>query len=191
VQFADELFRAKGGAHATQHSFDIYIKGQRGERKPGVFLYGIGKHSTMNYNTGYGQPERMMILAREMAYVAAQKDGPFTEAERARAADIFTKYVDIVNGGESGTVSILAANPFSPAVFNERLGRLPQANLSAQTATLLLESLDVSQFEGIYIPGNIPAADLVVVEDELTPAVKLTADNLDPINSRFFYTFPR
>lgn len=191
VQFAEDLFKAKGGPYASQNKFDIYIKGERGDRKPGVFLYGASKDSTSPYNRGYGQPERMLIFAQEMAYIAAQKDGPFTEAERTKAEELFHKYADLVNGGESGLVSILAANPFSPAVFNERLGRLAEVNFpDPQAAVFLLEHLGTSEFEGIYIPGNIPPKDLTVVEDDLTPLVKLRNEDIDPSMSRFYYTSP-
>lgn len=189
VQFAEDLFLAKGDPRASRSMFNIYIKGERDDRRPGIFLYGKKPDAIEEYNVGYGQPERLRIFTNEMGYIMAQTEGPYTEAERARAAELFQKYADMVNGGKSGHISVIAANPFSPPVFNERLAGLPEASLNdTETTLFLLKNLGVHVFEGIYIPDTIPPQDLVVMDVELPILGKLDEANIDPSFSRYFYT---
>jgi len=152
LAFAEALFRAKGFYHPDNaRQFDVYIAGRRGERERGLFFYGQRADTPVSLHTGYGQPERLRIFAREMAGIVAQTDGPYSAEERQRAHELFEKYAEVVNGGEDGHIAVLRANPFSPAIFNYRLQRLPGV-VREHEPDLIMESLKrngTDEFEGI------------------------------------------
>lgn len=190
VSFAEELFRAKGFFHPdSARQFDIYIKGQRSDREPGIFFYGKNADSSNPFHEGYGQPERLLIFAQEMGNIMLQTKGPYTDEERQKARELFTKYAAVVNGGETGHIAILRANPFSPDIFNYRLANLPNLDTSNTQAVLAtLKELGIYEFEGIYVPGMVAPDDLELMSTELPIEYKLEEANLNPAQSRYFYT---
>jgi hypothetical protein len=189
-EFATQLFYAKGYRYpASERQFDILIRGKRQDREPGVFFYPL-REPAEEYRVGYGVPERLHVLAMEMACVMLQKEGPYTPAERDRARQIFTKYRDFIDGAGNSHVSVIRANPFNPNIINHRLQDLPEIaeNNDKEEVIRHLRVLGFNFFEGVYIPGPITAADLEDTGARLPILTSLDERTLSPSQSRFFYT---
>jgi hypothetical protein len=182
----------RAGYHSpgNERRFDIYIKGVRDGREPGVFFYPLEEPAS-EFRTGYGIPERLHILAFEMGCVAVQSDGPYTEAERDRARTIFEKYKAVIHSDENSHVAVVRVNPFNPNVINSRLRELPEAvnSLDPETAVGQILLSELQLWEGIYVPGSITPADITVIDTHL-PLLSSLRQLIDPSRSRFFYTPP-
>jgi hypothetical protein len=187
IAFAEELFKRKGMYEpGAAKRFGIYIKGKRDDGEPGIYFYGrtASENSAAEYNKGYGQPERLLIFAQEMAAVMALVQD-YTVEERHKARELFDKYSAIANRG--GHVAVLRANPFSPAIFNQRLAGLPYlATPDSHRIIETLKVLDLNRSDDIYIHGSVPPADLQLMDVQLPTPVTVGPD-IDPTRSRFFY----
>lgn len=194
VDFATELFERKGYRYpASESQFNILIRGMRGDRQPGVFFYPLPADAT-EFRNAYGVPERLYVLAREMGCVMLQENGPFTQTERKRAREIFENCQAAIAGKGDSYMAVIRANPFSPNVINHRLEHLPgyaEDEMLADWAIGRLKSLGYKEWEGIYIPGGVPAADLQIMNVRMHIPVSLREESLDPAHhSTFFYTPP-
>lgn len=191
VKFAEDIFKAKGFYEpAKSRQFDVYVKGIRGDREPGVFLYPISPDDHIRFNQGYGVPERMHILAHEMGCVMLQGD-VYTEAERTLAADIFYKYKEKITV-EQPNVAVLEVDPFSPAVIDARLGEaISQLRvMELEKQAFILGRLGLGEWEGLYIPGIIPECDIRDTGERVEVADMLDENKINPKRSRFYYTPP-
>lgn len=186
VDFAEQLFRTKGKHDLnTEGQFNKLIKGVREEREPGVYFYGAPSSRADDYNTGYGRPERLFIFTQEMGCVMLDESGTYSPAERARARELFEKYLPSVNG--DGFISVLEANPFSPAIFNQRLMGLPDIEPDAKDILLnALRSNATMPFEGIYVSESVPLSDIAVAAEKLPIKYPLTEETLHGFYSRYF-----
>lgn len=192
VAFAEELFRTKGYFNPDSvRQFNRYIKGSPSEREPGVFFYAKNAGDFNSFNPGYGRPERLSIMAQEMGCIMATDNGIYTDAERQKARELFLKYAAIVNGNPDEHIAVVRANPFSPNIFNSRLGNLPNIQPERLVALpIVLPSLGVHEFEGVYIHGSVPPGDLELLAVKLSNYFQLSEDHIDPTKSRF-YSPPR
>lgn len=187
VDFAARLFKFKGFYHPDNlRKFNRYVKGQVDNRPPGNFFYEVTDTDTDN---DYGIPERMLILGTEMRYVTAMED-VFDPAERKIAHGIFERYHDFIYGA-NGSISTFTVNPFSPPVINQRLQQFGDLDIEAipvEQAIVFLQR-PRRQFEGVYIPGEIPPEDLKLLDHtKPIPFTDLIAPTIDPTRSRFFHT---
>lgn len=190
VDFATELFRQKGYRYpASERQFDILIRGMREDRKPGVFFYPL-REPAEEYRVGYGVPERIHLLAMEMACVMLQEEGPYSPEEREKARQVFIKYRDLIKGDEDNYVAVIKANPFNPNIINHRLSGLAQASQDTEPENVIrqLGGLGFGMFEGIYVPGPIASTDLELMDARLPVLTSLNERTLSPAQSRFFYT---
>jgi len=197
LDFAKELFRNKGDFREGRDlAFKKYILGDLGDGQPGIFFYPVNeftRHNGSFFNTGYGIPERMNILALEMGYVALMDDGPYTYAEKNHAESIHEKYRDLILGNSDSHIAVLKANPFSPVIINHRLARLPavRKKLTQEAAIEQLKILDSYKWDGVRIPQTIPPEDLELVDVRLPIetglATPLREAKIDPSHSRFYY----
>lgn len=184
ISFARELMHQSSGySPEVGRRFDTYVAGEKQERPPGVFL-SVFKPGEGRFNSGYGVPERSMILMHEMGAVALAK-GTFDTDIRERAADIHKKYRDrLFPVGEH--VAVLAVDPFSPQVIAARLSEIdPAIEIPEDILGRVLPTIGGTAFEGLYIPGVIPARDIRVTD--LTMPLPEPPRPLDDISRSRFY----
>lgn len=190
VAFARDLMRRSGSyTPEKERKFDIYVAGIKGERDPGVFLSVMRPNGWSTHNTGYGIPERSMILMAEMGMVMLGTEAFDTET-REQAAGIYEKYRDRLYRG-AGHIAVLEVDPFSPPVINERLGGLAEAceGMDDEGLALALPLLGGNSFEGLYIAEVIPPRDIRVT-DITEPLPEPPEPVADLSRSRFYAPAP-
>lgn len=186
IDFAEQLFRTKGQHDSnTERQFDKLVRGVRDQREPGVYFYGTPGSKADDYNTGYGRPERLFIFTQEMGCIMLDESGNYSSDERARARELFEKYLPSVNG--DGFISVVEANPFSPPIFNQRLAGLPDIEPDMKDILLnALTSNSVMPFEGIYVSESVPPTDIRVAAEQIPIKYPLSEASLLGFRSRYF-----
>lgn len=169
-----------------ERMFNVYVAGTRGERPPGNFLSVIRQSNSghRGYNSGYGIPERNMILMHEMGAVMLS-EGIFAPEDTQRAGALYEKYRDKLYGGDK-SIAVLEVDPFSPPVIRQRLGDLAvMHDLDEDLLLQVLPGIGGHDFEGLYVPECIPAADIRDTGIEV-PLPKPLEPQADLTRSRFY-----
>ena len=180
LDFATELFISNHGIKSvSRDQFDRYILGETDTQERGIYFY---TPSFERYNSGYGFPERLHILSREMSYVA-NTDG-FSPSIQQKARAIGKR---ILRGlvEEDTHIAVLNADPFAAPIINYRLKNI--MNLRDVDSRKLLEILPIAieaPWGGICIPERIDPADIEV--ETLLPFNKEMFIIDTPASRRFY-----